>query len=126
VPDTDKAAREHVQEKSLDEGRRLEGEECLGTVALSIAIAKGHKTLLEGDQPFVPDGDAMGVSAQVPKHLRGARHGRLAVHHPLLACRLPYQPMSKRCAHARGSGLQRPVEAVEELASEDPGQDPHG
>jgi len=64
VPDTDKAAREHVQKESLNEVRRLESEEPAGAAALSITIAKGDPTLLEGDQPFVPDGDAMGVPAR--------------------------------------------------------------
>ena len=114
-----------MQEESLDEGRCLEGEEPLDPVVLSIAIAKGHKTLFEGHQPFVSDGDAMGITAQVTKHLRGARHGRLAVDDPLFGRRLAYQPVSQRSAHARGSGPKRPLEAVEELASEDPREDTH-
>jgi hypothetical protein len=88
VPDTDEAAREDVQEESLDEVGRFEGEESSGVAALSITMAKGDPILLEGHQPFVPDGDAMGVPAQIPEHLRRPGQRRLAIDHPLLGCRL--------------------------------------
>lgn len=125
VPDTDEAAREDVQEESLDEVRRFEGEEPAGFAALSIAIAKGHPALFEGHQPFVPDGDAMGVPAQVPEHLRRPGQRRLAIDHPLLGRRLAQQLASKRITQARGACLEGPVEAVEKLASEDPREDTH-
>jgi hypothetical protein len=48
VPDTDEAAREDVQEESLDEVGRFEGEESSGAAALSVAIAKGHHAVFEG------------------------------------------------------------------------------
>jgi hypothetical protein len=54
VPNTDEAAREHVQEESLDEMRRFEGKELLGTFVLSIAITKGHEALVEGHQRSLP------------------------------------------------------------------------
>jgi len=88
VPDTDEAAREDVQEESLDEVWRFEGEEPPSVAVLSISIAKGHHAVFEGHQPFVPDGDAMCVSAQITKHLRRPCQGRLAVDHPLLGRRL--------------------------------------
>jgi len=88
VPDTDKAAREHVQKESLNEVGASRVRSLRAAAALSITIAKGDPTLLEGDQPFVPDGDAMGVPAQIAQHLRRPGQGRLAVDHPLLGRRL--------------------------------------
>ena len=88
VPDTDEATGEDVQEESLDEVRPFEGEEPFGTFALSVAITKGHEALVQCDQPLVPNGDAMGIAAQIPEYLCGSRHGRLAVDHPLLGRRL--------------------------------------
>lgn len=63
VPDTDEAAREDMQEESLDEVRRFEGEEPPVVAALSIAKAKGHATVLNAHQAFVADGNAVGVPA---------------------------------------------------------------
>jgi len=88
VPDTDEATREDVQEESLDEVRPFEGEEPFGTFALSVAITKGHEALFQCHQPLVPNGDAMGIAAQVPEYLCGSCHGRLAVDHPLPGSRL--------------------------------------
>ena len=88
VPDTDEAARKDVQEESLDKVRRFEGEELPDVAALSIAIAKGHPTLLKSHQPLVPDGNAVGVPAQIPEYLRRTCQRRLAVDHPLLGRRL--------------------------------------
>jgi hypothetical protein len=76
-----------VEEESLDEVRRFDGEEPRGA-ALSISIAKAHPIVSEGHQPLVADGDAMGVAAEIAEHLRGAGQGRLAVDHPLSARRL--------------------------------------
>jgi len=84
VPDTYEAAREDMQQESLDEVWRFEGEEPAGVAALSVAIAKGHPTLFEGHQSFVSDGDPMGVPAQIPEDLRRAGQRRLAVDDPLL------------------------------------------
>jgi len=105
VADADEARRQHMQEEALDEGRCFEGEELLDAAASSIAIAKGHPTLVEGDQPFVADRDAVGVAAQIAEHLAGPRHGRLAVDHPRLGCGLANQSMPKGGAQARGVGL---------------------
>lgn len=126
MSDADEAAREHVLEETVDEGWRFEREELLDAAALSIAIAKGYLRVVAGHQSLIPDGDAMGIAAQVPKHLRGTRHGSLAVDHPLLGCRLSYQPMPTWVADARASGVKGPLEAVEKLASKDPRKDSHG
>ena len=90
VPDTDEASREDVLEESLDEGRCLDGEKSPGLVVLSIAIAKGHEAILEGDQPLVSDGDSVGVSTEISKDLGRARQRSLAVDDPLSRRRLAY------------------------------------
>jgi hypothetical protein len=125
VPDTDEAAREDVQEESLDEVGRFEGEEPSGVAAFSIAVAKGYPAVFEGHQSFVSDGDAMCVAAQIPEHLRRTCQGCLAVDDPLLGGGLAQQPVSKRITQARGACLEGAVEAVEELASEHPREDTH-
>jgi hypothetical protein len=88
VSDTDEAEREHVEKESLDEVRRFDGEEPAGVALPSISIAKGHQTLFKAHQSFIPDGDAMGVPAEIPEYLRGTSQGRLAVDHPLFGRRL--------------------------------------
>jgi len=125
VADPDETSRQHVKQESLDEVRGLEGEPLRGA-ALSISIAKCHLIVLEGEEPFVADGNAMGVAAQVAQHLCGTSQRRLAIDHPLPRRRLAQQAGSKRQAESASPLVECPLEAVEELGFEDPGEHPHG
>jgi hypothetical protein len=87
VSDPDETSWQHMEEESLYEVRGLEGEPLRGA-ALSISIAKGHLTVLEGEEAFVADGDAVGVAAQVAQHLCGTGQRRLGVDDPLPRRRL--------------------------------------
>jgi hypothetical protein len=125
VTDADEASRQHVKQKSPNEVGSLEGEP-LGGATLSISIAKGHLAVLEGEEAFVADGDAVGVAAQVAQDLCGARQRRLGIDDPLPRRRLSQEVDSKRHAEPAGALVECPLEAVEELGLEYSGEDPHG
>src|SRR3954468_8433190 len=38
---------------------------------------------IEGNEPVIADGNAMGITAQIAKHRPGARHGRLDIDDPV-------------------------------------------
>lgn len=125
VSDTDKAARQHMEEETVDEITRLESHDASGVSSAPIAISKRDPALLEGDETFVANGDAMRVAAEIAQDLLRAGHGRLAVDDPLPGRCLTQELVAQRGAQARRVCLERPIEAVEELASEDPGEDAH-
>ena len=84
-----------MQEETLYEVRRLEGEGLLGVPAPTIAVAKGHLAILERDQALVTNGDAVGVSAEISQYVCRAGHGRLAVDDPVLGRGLFQEQTSK-------------------------------
>lgn len=51
---------------------------------LVILVTEGHVAVLQGDEPVVRDGHAMGIPGQVREHLRWVLHGLFGVDHPLL------------------------------------------
>jgi hypothetical protein len=125
VSDTDESAWQHVTQKPPNEVARIEGHYTASVASAAIAVTEGDLAVLESYETLVTDGDAVGVSAEIPQHLLGAGHRRLAVHDPLLGRSLSEQPLAQRCTDAGGAGANGVLETLEELAAEDSRQDPH-
>ena len=98
VPDADESAGQHVAQKPPDEIVRVERHDPSGVASPPIAIAKGDLSALESNETLVTNSDAVGVAAEIPQHLVGAGHRRLAVDDPFLGCGLAEQPMPERRA----------------------------
>ena len=126
VSNTDKAAWEHVLEETPHEVWRTESEESAAVAATTITIAEGYTTVTESHQSFVSDGDALSVAAEVPEHLVRTGHGSFAVDDPVPGGGLLQEALPERRADASGASVERVMEALEELAPKDPGQDAYG
>ena len=99
VADAVEAARQDVEQEAADElvGRERHDLLAVGAVAAIILVAEGDAGLVEGEQPAVRDGDAVGVARQIGEHGLGARR-RAAWR----------RPPSASCGPARG-GAGRPA-----------------
>jgi len=86
VTDTVEALWQDMEEKAPDELADGERHDALpvGSVATIIFIAEGHACFVQGDQPTVRDGHAMGVARQVGKYRLRASEWRLGVGNPIL------------------------------------------
>jgi len=49
-----------------------------------ILPAEGNLVMLEGHEPVVGDGDAMGVAGEITKHMMGSAEGWLGIDDPVL------------------------------------------
>jgi hypothetical protein len=95
VTDSDEATGQDVKQESPDEVRGRKCERSAQVVAPAVAVAKRHLTAFVGHEAFVADGDAMGVAAEVTKHLCRPSHGSLAVNDPPLGGGLSEQATSE-------------------------------
>ena len=82
-----KALWQKVEQEAPDE---LVGGECHCAVprlpvAAVILVAEGHAALVEGNEPAVRDGDAMGIAGEIGQHGLRAGEGWLGVDEPVLA-----------------------------------------
>ena len=125
VTDSDEATGQGVKQESPDEvwGRKSERSAQVATPA--IAVEKRHLTAFVCNEAFVADGDAMGVAAEVAKHLCRTRHGGLAVDDPFLGGCLSEQTASEVGSDAGRFLLQRLVQEIEQLPPEHLGEDSH-
>ena len=84
VADADEAAGQEVEQKAAQKGGGVEGGEP-GDVAVSAVLpTEGDKAVLQGDEPIVGEGDAIGIATEVGEDLLSAGEGGLAVHDPRL------------------------------------------
>ncbi len=83
------ARRQHVDEEAADE---LVGGEGRGLVSFTAAIGlcgavvfpfEGHALVVEGNEPGVGDGDAVGVAGEIGEHRAGTSEGPLGVDDPI-------------------------------------------
>jgi len=109
-----------------------------GHLALLVAMgvvppAKSNLAVLEGDQPMVGDGHAMGVTGQVMQDIFGTAERRLGINHPILTEQGTHQSaeqlrIAKRRLVSVKSELplrESPPEARHKLASKHPAEDLH-
>ena len=74
VADAMEPARQCVQQEAADElvGRERHDARPLPAVAPVVLVAEGDASIVEGEQPAVGDGDAVGVAREIGEHRRGA------------------------------------------------------
>ena len=121
------AVGQEVQQKPTQEGVGVEGGHAGDVAVGAVFPAEGHVAVVEGDQPIVGDGDAMGVAGEICEHLIGAGEGRLAVHDPALG-RGALEQVLRVVIASQGNraARDRVLELGQELAAEDLGEDAHG
>ena len=103
MSNTDKAARQNVQQKATQEFIGTQSEESLLIVVSGIAPAECDLVIREGNEPVFGNCYAMSVGAKVTKHLIRAPERRSAIDHPAWTIKLPDQAPKE-------SGLSQPVE----------------
>ena len=127
MADADEAAGQDVEQKAAQKGGGVEGGEP-GDVAVSAVLpAEGDEAVLQGDEPIVGEGDAIGIATEVGEDLLSAGEGGLAVHDPCLAGGLLELTTE---VFVRSLANRRPVdgllEEAEQLAAEDLREHAHG
>ena len=76
--------RRHVEHQPPQE---LDGIERQGAQAVAVRIvfvAEGHLAVLQGHEPVVGDGHAMGIAGEVFQHVLGGLEWLGGVHYPVL------------------------------------------
>jgi len=84
MADLDEAAGQHVEEEAPDELDGIQGHFLDLVMVFGIPPTEPHAASLHIEQSSIGDGDAMGVTRQVAKHLLRAAEGRLDVGDPVL------------------------------------------
>src|SRR5260370_31962771 len=82
VPDTDEAARQHVQQKPAQELIDRQSQESLLVFMSGISPAKRNPVIYESDETAIGDRHAVCVGAEVAKHLLGSAERWFAIDHP--------------------------------------------
>jgi hypothetical protein len=93
VPQSVEAARRHVEHETPQEFHGLEREGTQAVAAPVILGAKGHLAVLQGHEPVVGDGDAMGIAGQVFEDVGRILDGLFRVDHPLLLVQGGEEPL---------------------------------
>jgi hypothetical protein len=76
-----------VQQEAPNElvGRQHHGAVSRLPVMTVVLVAEADAALIEGDEPAVGDGDAVGVTGEIGEHRLGPGEGRLTIDEPVLA-----------------------------------------
>src|SRR5260370_26879184 len=91
VPDTDEAARQHVQQKPAQELIDRQSQESLLVFMSGISPAKRNLDIYERDETAIGDRHAVCVGAEVAKHLLGSAERWFAIDHPARNKKLPHK-----------------------------------
>jgi len=83
--DADKAAGENMEQETAQELVRGKGHHPLLIPVRIIFPAEGDLVLVEGHEPVVGNGHAMGVAGQIAQHMLGTTEGWLGIDDPVLA-----------------------------------------
>ena len=83
--DANEALGQHVEEEAPEEFVGAEGHDPLLAAMGVVLPPETDLAVLEGDQPMVGNGDAMGVTGQVVQNIVRTAKGRLGVNDPVLA-----------------------------------------
>ena len=131
VADADETTREYMQQESTQEFVDVQSEESLFVLVSGISPAEGDFVVHEGNEPAIGNRNAMGVSAEIAKHLIGSAERRLAIDHPSqrekLTDQTPEQPglsqAAKQAVELELAGRVSLLERFEKLAAEDFAED---
>lgn len=83
IADADQSRRQHMQQEAAEELVDIQGEKLFGVAVRIVAIAEGDALAVEGDDPGVADGDAVGVVGEIRENLVRPAEGRFAVDDPV-------------------------------------------
>ena len=108
MADADEATRQYMQQEATQEFVDVQSQESLLVLVSGVSPAERDLVIQEGNEPAIGDRNAMGVSAEIPKHLVGAAERRLAVDHPAQGVKLADQTSEQ-------SGLSQAAKQAVEL-----------
>jgi hypothetical protein len=134
VTDADIACRQDMKKEPSDKFVGFEGHGLLTVLVGIIPPEEGNFVVLEGEDAVITDGDPMGISAEVLKDPFGAIEGGFAIDDPLFVVKVPQEglevfgvlEMAEMGGKDKIPSLEAILEEVEELPSEQCGQDPNG
>ena len=84
MADSNKASRQHVQEKTAQELIRADGHLPFLVAVSVILISKRDLAIFKGDQTMVGDRNAVRVTSQILKDVLWPAERPLGVHNPVL------------------------------------------
>jgi hypothetical protein len=84
VANTHQAFRQHMQQEAPNELLGRQRHFTFLTVVSVIFPAEGDLTILQGDEPVIGDGHAMGVTRQIMQHMLGAAKRLSHIDHPFV------------------------------------------
>ncbi len=93
VPQPVEAVRRDVEHQTPQEFHGLERQGAQAVAVLVVLVAEGHLAVLQGDEPVVGDGDAMGIAGQVLEDVLGVLEGLFGVDDPLLVAQRGEEPL---------------------------------
>ena len=127
MADAHESAGDGVQEEATEELRPVQRHGARSVAVGVILVAEGDGLVIHRHQSAIGDGDAVRVTREVLENLLGSAEGRLGVDHPVALDRGVEQSVELGVvpgARELAAG-PRPLEQVDELASEDLGEHPH-
>ena len=132
VADADEATRQHMQQEATQEFIDRQSQESLLVFVSGVSPAERDLVLQEGNETVIGNRNAMGVGAEVTKHLIGSTERRLAVDHPSRRVKLTDQTpeqlglsqAAKQAVKLELAGSVSLLERFEKLAAEDFAENP--
>ena len=85
-----------VQQQTPQELHGVQRQGAQAVATLVILVAEGHLAMLQGHEPVVGDGDAVGIAGQVLEHMLGVLDGLFGVDDPLLVAQGGEEPLPGR------------------------------
>lgn len=82
MPNADEATRQHMQQKATQELLDRQRQETLLIFVRGVSPAKRDHVIQKRDETVIGDRHAMGVGAEVAKHLLGSAERWFAIDHP--------------------------------------------
>ena len=89
MADANQAAGQNVKQEAAQELMSVNRHDLLLASVGIVSPEEGDAIVLEGHEPMVGDGDAMGIAGQIVEDVLGAAEGRLGVDDPVLLEELP-------------------------------------
>ena len=96
VPQPVEAVRRDVEHQPPQELDGIERQGAQAVAALVVLVAEGHLAVLQGHEPVVGDGHAMGIAGEVLEDMLGVLEGLFGVDDPLLVAQGGEEPLPGR------------------------------
>lgn len=134
VANPHEATGKHVEKEPAKELEGVEAHGSLNVLIGVVLVAESDLAVVEGDQPLIGDGDAMGVSGEVLEHLLGTAERGLGVNHPVFISKgleptfpcLGMFEFAKVAVETKLLVLPGSLKSGEKLSPEEPAQESNG